>query len=104
MVALECSIILWNIRTASTNLAQRGGGLTVKIVTDSTCDVPQQLVRELDITVVPEYVRFGQEVYRDGIDINQDEFYHKLWSGPVYPSTSFTISSELVPLTQSVRF
>jgi len=60
--------------------------LTVKIVTDSTCDVPQQLVRELGITVVPEYVRFGQKVYRDGIDISQDEFYRELQNNPVYPS------------------
>ena len=62
--------------------------MTVKIVTDSTCDIPQQLVRELGITVVPEFLRFGQKTYRDGIDINQDEFYRELQNNPVYPSTS----------------
>ncbi|MGD9118940.1 MAG: DegV family protein, partial [Dehalococcoidia bacterium] len=38
--------------------------MTVKIVTDSTADLPAQLVKELGITVVPLYVRFGEEVLR----------------------------------------
>jgi DegV family protein with EDD domain len=62
--------------------------LTVKIVTDSTCDVPASLVKELGITIVPEYLRFGQKLYRDGIDISQDEFYRELQSSAVHPSTS----------------
>lgn len=83
--------------------------MTVNIVTDSTCDVPQQLVRELGITVVPEYLRFGQKVYRDGIDISQDEFYRKLQSNLVYPSTSqpppqdfFNVYQELIKASDGV--
>jgi DegV family protein with EDD domain len=52
--------------------------VTVKIVTDSTSDLPPQLVQELDITVVPAYVGFGDKTYRDGVDISQDEVYHKM--------------------------
>ena len=44
------------------------GVIPVKVVTDSTLDLPPQVVQELGITVVPVYVRFGEEVYRDGID------------------------------------
>ncbi len=62
--------------------------MTVKVVTDSTCDIPPQLMRDLDITVVPIYVVFGDKSYRDKLDISEDEFYDKLIHGPVHPSTS----------------
>jgi DegV family protein with EDD domain len=62
--------------------------MTVKVVTDAGSDITQEDARQLRITVVPTYVRFGDKVYRDGIDINVDEFYRKLGSGSVYPSTA----------------
>jgi len=62
--------------------------MTVKIVTDSTSDLSPQVAQELEITVVPVYVRFGERVYRDGVDISQDEFYQKLAQSSVHPSTA----------------
>ncbi len=62
--------------------------MTIKIVTDSTCDIPPQLARDLGITVVPAYVRFGDKVYRDRVDINEDAFYERLLHGPIHPSTT----------------
>ena len=61
--------------------------MTIKIVTDSTADLPAQLVQELGITVVPLYVRFGEEVYRERVDITDEEFYQKLLQGTVHPVT-----------------
>jgi DegV family protein with EDD domain len=61
--------------------------MVIKIVTDSTADLPDQLVKELGITVVPVYVRFGDKVYRDRVDISEDEFYERLTHDPVHPST-----------------
>jgi DegV family protein with EDD domain len=61
--------------------------MNVKIVTDSTADLPHWLARELDITVVPAYVQFGNEVYRDRVDISEDEFYQRLLQDPIHPST-----------------
>lgn len=61
--------------------------MTVKIVTDSGADLPAQLVQELGITVVPLYVRFGEKVYRDRVDISEDEFYQRLLHDPIHPST-----------------
>ena len=61
--------------------------MAVKIVTDSSADLPAQLVDELGITIVPLYVRFGEEVYRDRVDITEDEFYQRLTHDPVHPST-----------------
>jgi len=57
-------------------------------VTDSTSDIPADLAQELGITVIPIYVIFGQKVYRDRVDIDVDEFYHRLAHGPVHPTTS----------------
>ncbi len=62
--------------------------MAVKVVTDSTCDLSSQVVRDLGITVVPVYVRFGEKVYRDGIDISHDELYQKLETDRVFPTTS----------------
>ena len=60
----------------------------VKIVTDSTSDLPQKVAQDLGITVVPLYVHFGEEVYQDGVDLATDDFYRKLLSSPTLPKTS----------------
>src|SRR4030042_878796 len=62
--------------------------MTIKIVTDSTADLPHQLAKDLGITVVPVYLRFGDEVFRDRVDISEDEFYRRLINDPVHPSTT----------------
>lgn len=62
--------------------------MAVKVVTDSTADIPPELALELGITVVPLYVHLGTEVFRDGIDISADEFYRRLIAGPVLPKTA----------------
>lgn len=62
--------------------------MPVKIVTDSSSDIPPEIARELDITVVPLSVRFGAQTYRDGIDIMPEEFYRRLVEEPVHPATS----------------
>ncbi len=62
--------------------------MTVKVVTDSTCDIPVELAKELDITTVPIYVVFGSDAYRDRVDIGEDEFYTRLVGDSQLPSTS----------------
>jgi DegV family protein with EDD domain len=62
--------------------------MTVKIVTDSCADIPPQLAKELGISIVPVYLRFGEEVLRDLVDISQDEFYRRLMQGPIHPNTT----------------
>jgi len=60
----------------------------VKIVTDSTADIPEDLAAELEITIVPCNVHFGLETYRDGIELSKEEFYTKLKTSPILPTTS----------------
>jgi DegV family protein with EDD domain len=60
----------------------------VKVVTDSCSDITPQLARELGITVVPLYVQFGSETYRDNVDLSTEEFYQKLKTSNVHPTTA----------------
>jgi DegV family protein with EDD domain len=60
----------------------------IKIVTDSAADVPSELAQRLDITILPCYIIFGSEVYRDGVDLTHREFYDKLAESPILPTTS----------------
>ena len=62
--------------------------MTVKVVTDSTSDIPPEVLKDLDITVVPIYVVFGNDTYRDRVDIKEEEFYSKLCQDSVHPTTS----------------
>jgi len=50
----------------------------IKIVTDSTADVPETLLEKYDIRVVPISIQFAQETYREGIEIDRPTFYRKL--------------------------
>ena len=60
----------------------------IQIVTDSTSDIDPNAASELGIHVVPLYVHFGEDSYKDSIDISADEFYEKLVGGTISPKTS----------------
>lgn len=60
----------------------------VAIVTDSTTALPSALVRGLPVHTVPLQVIWGEETYRDGVDIHPTEFYERLKIAKIMPSTS----------------
>ncbi|MBN1136020.1 MAG: DegV family protein [Anaerolineae bacterium] len=60
----------------------------VRVVTDSTADIPLEITEELGITVVPSYIAFGSETYQDGIDLTKQQFYDKLIASRVIPTTA----------------
>jgi DegV family protein with EDD domain len=62
--------------------------MAVKIVTDSTSDITSDLAGKLGITVVPLTVSFGHESFLDRVDITTDEFYRKLTSEDIFPTTT----------------
>lgn len=66
------------------------GGLTmsVRIVTDSTCDLPEEVLNALDITVIPLFIHIGDQDYRDAIDISREEFYRRLPDYETFPTTA----------------
>ena len=62
--------------------------MPVKVVTDSISDLPGQIARDLDISVVPLTVRFGSEEFMDGVDLDADAFFDRLINGSVLPTTA----------------
>lgn len=62
--------------------------MKVQLVTDSSSDIPQHLIDQYQIEVVPLSILFGEEVYLDGIDIDTDSFYKKLSVSKELPKTS----------------
>ena len=76
--------------------------MAVKIVTDSTCDIPAKLAEEYGITVVPVTVRFGTTSFLDGVELTTDELYERLTSGGDLPTTSQPSIGEFVEVYERV--
>ena len=70
--------------------------MAIKVVTDSTCDIPEEITHSLGITVVPVEVIFGKESFKDGVELSPDEFYRRMTEGDVHPTTSQPAPGEFV--------
>jgi DegV family protein with EDD domain len=62
--------------------------MSIRIVTDSACDLPQQLVDQHRITIVPLSIRFGDKEYIDRKDLTKEQFWQMCSSSPVLPETA----------------
>lgn len=60
----------------------------IRIITDSICDVPKEYVERYNIRVIPLTVNFGDESFKDGVDLSLEEFLAKLEKADVLPTTS----------------
>ena len=60
----------------------------VKIICDSTGDIPEEMRKQYDITIVPLNVLFGTDSYQDGVNLTGAQFYKMLVEGKVHPTTS----------------
>ncbi len=60
----------------------------IRIVTDSTCDLPPGYFQDYDITVVPINIQFGTETYEEGITIDRETFVRKIDEMGILPTTS----------------
>jgi DegV family protein with EDD domain len=60
----------------------------VAVITDSTAYIPDSILLEHNITVVPQVLIWGDETFRDGVDIMPDDFYKRLKTAKVMPTTS----------------
>jgi DegV family protein with EDD domain len=60
----------------------------IKVVVDSTCDLPAELYQQHNITVVPINIQFGTETYLDGVTIDRPSFYRKIDEMGILPKTS----------------
>ena len=62
--------------------------MSIRIVTDSTCDLPEDTVAEYRITVVPLYINVGGQGYLDGVELTREEFYERLPDYDPPPTTA----------------
>jgi DegV family protein with EDD domain len=66
---------------------RKDGFMAIRIATDSTCDLPEEIIRRHGITVIPLHIQAGGATYRDGVDLTRREFYEKL---PVFRPAATT--------------
>ena len=62
--------------------------MTIHVVTDSACDVPQEFVEQYHVGVVPIYINIGNQSYLDGIDMSREFFYNNLDKFSHHPQTA----------------
>jgi DegV family protein with EDD domain len=62
--------------------------VTIKVVTDSSCDLPQELADQRGITIVPLSIRFGAEEFVDRKDLTPDQFWARCAASPTLPETA----------------
>ena len=62
--------------------------MTIRIVTDSACDLPQYIVDQYKISIVPLSVRFGEHEFIDRQDLTTEQFWKRCDSSPVLPETA----------------
>jgi DegV family protein with EDD domain len=60
----------------------------IRVVTDSTSDIPPEMAEELGISVIPCYINFGAESFLDQVELSRSEFYRLLTTNPAHPTTA----------------
>lgn len=76
--------------------------MSIRIITDSTSDIPANLLKEYGIIQLPLTVCFGQEQYRDRLDLTPAQFFKKLAEGKALPTTSQVNPSAFVDAYKKV--
>ena len=62
--------------------------MTIRIVTDSSCDLPSGLIEQYGISVLPCYVVVDDQTFKDGLEIQADDFYRRLLADGRTPTTA----------------
>jgi len=60
----------------------------IALITDSTCDIPQNMINQYGISVIPLGVVWGDELLHDRVDLTPEEFYQRLESDPIWPTST----------------
>ncbi len=75
----------------------------IALITDTTCDLPEERRKKYDIPAVPMFIIWGTEELRDGVDIQPDEFYQRLVADPVHPKTSQPSPQDFLDVYQAAK-
>jgi len=74
----------------------------IAIVTDSTSDLPVEVLERYDIHVAPLYVLWGGQQLREGVDIDEDTFYRRIRTDPEHPTTSQPTPADFVNVLRRI--
>jgi DegV family protein with EDD domain len=74
--------------------------MTIRIVTDSACDVPPDIAEKIGITIVPVYINIGDQSYLDGVDLSRREFFVNLPAYDLFPTTAAPASGTFTSVYQ----
>lgn len=77
--------------------------MSVRILSDSTSDIGQERAKEWGVTLVPLKVLFGEDEYRDGVDLPLEQFYEKLEHGSTLPTTSQPSPEEFIEVFEEIK-
>lgn len=75
----------------------------IALITDSTCDLPLNYQEQYDIEVVPLTIIWGEEQFRDGVDLAPEDFYRRLGTDQVIPTTSQPTPQEMVQVYEKAK-
>jgi DegV family protein with EDD domain len=75
----------------------------IALLTDSTCDIPAEYIDKYQIGVIPLTIIWGDDQFRDGIDINAEDFYKRLDIDPLLPTTSQPTPQEMLTAYQAAQ-
>ncbi len=67
---------------------------TTALITDSTCDIPQNMINQYGISIIPLGVVWGNELLHDRVDLTPEEFYRRLEKDPVWPTSTLPTPSD----------
>ncbi|OSA95443.1 UNVERIFIED_ORG: fatty acid-binding protein DegV [Clostridium botulinum] len=70
----------------------------IKIITDSTADLPKEIYEKYDIEVLPVLINFQEESYLDGVEINPDKVFEKMEKDNILPTTGQVIPSRFIEI------
>ena len=70
----------------------------VKIVTHSGCDLTSDMVKELDIAILPDLVAFGSEHYLNNVEIHPTEFYERIDKSEVFPTSAHPTLNDFIEI------
>ncbi len=77
--------------------------MSIQILCDSSADFTQQEISDLNLLYIPIPVLFGEESFAEGVNMTKDEFYTKLKTSPLFPTTSQPSPDEFVKVFQQAK-
>lgn len=75
----------------------------IRILTDSTAAIDAATAKEINVDIVPLKLLFGDDCYRDGVDISSDDFYHRLANSKKLPTTSQPTPGDFLPYFEATK-